>query len=182
MKFSFLPESTHDLVVVRPILSDDIAHWYGYLSVPAVVEHTSWNLRSPAELSPYVEGTEPVTTSSRLRLAIAMRQSGQLVGTVGFHTVSSENLSAEIAYDLAPAMWGKGIATYACNLLVAWAHAHVGLVRVQATVLESNMRSAAVLQRCGFNVEGLLRSYRMVRGRSGNFHMYSHVAPFRPPC
>jgi ribosomal-protein-alanine N-acetyltransferase len=42
-------------------------------------------------------------------------------------------------------------------------------------VLTSNKRSIEVLQRCRFKREGLLRSYRMVRGRPGDFWMYSHV-------
>jgi [ribosomal protein S5]-alanine N-acetyltransferase len=180
MKFSQLPESEHASVLVRPIATEDIEHWYAYLSVPSSVAHTSWNLHSAEELLPYVWGAEPLTPSLRLRLAIADRETNRLVGTVGFHTVSPENLSAEIAYDLAPFARGKGIASYACSLLVGWAHAHVGLVRVQATVLESNDRSMAVLHRCGFEREGLLRSYRVIRGRTGDFYMYSHVALPQP--
>jgi len=180
MKFSHLPESENPSVLVRPIAAEDIENWYAYLSVPSNVEHTSWNLHSAEDLMPYVWGAEPLTPSLRLRLAIADRETNRLVGTVGFHTVSPENLSAEIAYDLAPSVRGKGIATYACKLLVSWAHEHVGLIRVQATVLESNTASMAVLQRSGFEREGLLRSYRMVRGRTGNFCMYSHVELRQP--
>jgi [ribosomal protein S5]-alanine N-acetyltransferase len=180
MQFSHLPKSEHTSVMVRPITKEDIEHWYAYLSVPSSVEHTSWNLHSADELLPYVWNAELPTPSLRLRLAIADRKTDRLVGTVGFHTVSPENQSAEIAYDLAPSVRGKGIATYACSLLVGWAHTHVGLIRVQATVLESNNRSMAVLERCGFEREGLLRSYRMVRGHTGNFCMYSHVTLPQP--
>ncbi|WP_425531288.1 GNAT family N-acetyltransferase [Metallibacterium scheffleri] len=63
-----------------------------------------------------------------------------------------------------------------CSALVSWAHSAASIVRVQATVLESNARSIAVLERCGFAREGLLRSYRKVCGRHGNFYMYAHVA------
>jgi [ribosomal protein S5]-alanine N-acetyltransferase len=97
------------------------------------------------------------------------------VGTIGFHSISPENRSAELAYDLAPDWWGKGIASEMCRDLVEWAHSQVGLLRVQATVLTSNSRSIEVLQRCSFKREGLLRSYRIVRGRPGDFWMYSHV-------
>jgi ribosomal-protein-alanine N-acetyltransferase len=89
------------------------------------------------------------------------------------------NRTAEIAYDLSPRVWGKGIATSVCGQLVAWGHASAGLLRVQATVLESNTKSMAVLERCCFLREGLLRSYRLVRGRPGDFYMYSHVVPLR---
>jgi ribosomal-protein-alanine N-acetyltransferase len=175
--FAELPTSDHPLVILRPLVEADLPAWYGYLRLPEVFEHTSWNLKSADELAPYVDEPEPRTAASRLRLAIALRRTGQLVGTVGFHTVSAENRSAEIAYDLSPTVWGQGIATHVCRRVVRWAHASAAVLRVQATVLESNLRSAAVLERCGFAREGVLRSYRMVRGVPGDFHMYSHVVP-----
>jgi [ribosomal protein S5]-alanine N-acetyltransferase len=107
---------------------------------------------------------------------VALRSSNELAGTAGFHTVSPQNATAEIAYDIAPPYWGKGIGSAVCSALVNWAHSAASIVRVQATVLESNARSVAVLERCGFQREGLLRSYRMVRGKHGNFYMYAHVA------
>ena len=179
MQFTELPRCDHDLVVLRPIKAADLAAWYGYLSLPAVYQHTSWNLRSAEELASYVSGAEPTTPSSRLRLAVGLRSSGELIGTVGFHSVSPENRTAEIAYDLAPSMWGQGIASHVCAVLTGWAHAHAGVLRVQATTLESNERSARVLERCGYQREGLLRSYRLVRGQPGNFFMYSHLAEER---
>ena len=176
MQFRELPETSHEQVVLRPISADDIPVWYRYLSLPFVLEHTSWNLQSESELSPNVWGAVAVSPSSRLRLAIALRSTNELVGTAGFHTVSPENRSAEITYDLAPAMWHKGIASHVCGVLTHWAHSHVGLVRVQATALESNTRSVKVLERCGFQREGLLRGYRFVRGKPGDFLIYSHLA------
>lgn len=177
MLFQTLPESAHELVELRPISVSDIEDWYAYLTMPIVFEHTSWAVKSASELEPYVWAPETFTASSLLRLAIVLRSSRKLVGTIGFHTVTPQNRSAEIAYDLSPDVWGKGIAAYVCGQLVSWAHIHVGLIRVQATTLESNVRSERVLRRCGFEHEGLLRSYRMVRGKPGNFHMYSHVTP-----
>lgn len=177
MQYTALPQLSHPAVVVRPIAVDDLEPWYAYLSMPVVFQHTSWNLGSPDDLAGYVPGAEPVTPLSRLRLAIALRSTGALVGTAGFHTVSVENRSAEIAYDLAPSVWGQGIASHVCALLTAWAHSDVGLVRVQATVLDANVRSARVVERCGYLREGFLRSYRHIRGRPGNFVMYSHVEP-----
>lgn len=175
MLFSALPELRHELVVLRALENADIQPWFDYLSLPQVFEHTSWDLREPAELAPYVWRPECFTASSMLRFAVALRSSRALIGTAGFHTVSPQNASAEIAYDLAPAYWGRGIASAVCAALLDWAHGTQGLVRVQATVLESNTRSAAVLTRCGFLREGLLRAYRQVRGRPGDFEMYAHV-------
>ncbi len=176
MHFSSLPSLEHELVLLRPIAEPDIEPWFRYLSQPAVFEHTSWNVKAPAELAHYVWKPQEFTASSLLRFAIALRTTDALVGTAGFHTVSALNATAEIAYDLAIEYWGKGIASAVVRSLTDWAHTAASLVRVQATVLESNARSMRVLERCGFEREGLLRSYRNVRGSPGNFYMYAHVA------
>jgi [ribosomal protein S5]-alanine N-acetyltransferase len=173
MQFKALPQPEHELVMLRPLTHADILQWYEYLAMPVVFEHTSWNVQSASDLEHYAEQSE--LPSSLLRLAIAERSTNQLVGTIGFHTVSAENRTAELAYDLSPPWWGKGIASHMCEVMVEWAHSHVGLLRVQASVLTSNHRSVEVLQRCGFKREGRLRSYRIVRGKPGDFWMYSHV-------
>lgn len=177
MQFQSLPLTKHPLVFLRPFEFNDLNEWFNYLSLPLVYEHTSWSVSSPDDLASFVWTAGAATPSSALRLAIAERSTGQLVGSIGFHTVSALNKTAELAYDLSPAVWGKGIATHLCNDLVSWAHCHVGLVRIQATVMDTNSRSTRVLQRCGFVHEGLMQSYRMVRGTPGNFNMYSHILP-----
>jgi ribosomal-protein-alanine N-acetyltransferase len=175
MQFDCLPESDHPLVGLRPIAQADLPVWSGILSQPRVYEQTSWNHPTVDDLAPYVWQEATLAPAGLLRFAIALRSSNELVGTIGFHTVVPVNRSAELAYDLAPEAWGKGIATQLSRLIVQWAHRHAGIFRVQATVLESNVRSARVLERAGFAHEGLLHAYRLVRGVPGNFHMYSHV-------
>jgi hypothetical protein len=57
-----------------------------------------------------------------------------------------------------------------------WGSSSLDLIRIQATVLETNSRSESVLVKCGYTYEGLLKSYRMVRGIPGDFKMYSYLA------
>ncbi|QIY81443.1 GNAT family N-acetyltransferase [Chromobacterium violaceum] len=129
----------------------------------------------PAELEHYAWQTERFTDSSALRFAIADHDTDRLLGTAGFHIVTPVNASSELAYDLSPAAWGRGLATAACASLLRWGHSHVGLVRIQATALPANQRSIQVLEHNGFEREGLLRSYRKVRGPSRDFWMYGHI-------
>ena len=176
MQFSELPRSGHSLVDLRAIVADDIPAWFDYLRDPAVCEHTSWNVESAEECLAHVWSESTREPASPTRFALALRDSDRLVGTAGFHSVSPRHRAAELAYDLAPAYWGRGLATYACGVLTAWAHRSCGVLRIQAAVLRSNGRSARVLERCGYEREGLLRSYRMVRGTPGDFVLYSHLA------
>ncbi|MGC0153410.1 GNAT family N-acetyltransferase [Chromobacterium vaccinii] len=175
MLFDAMPTLDHPDAVLRPLYPDDILTWYDYLTLPQVFEHTSWNLQAPSELEDYAWQPERFTDSSALRFAIADRGSDRLLGTAGFHTVAPVNASAEITYDLSPSAWGRKLAAAACAALLDWGHGHAGLIRIQATVLPENVRSIHVLEGSGFQREGLMRSYRKVRGPSRDFWMYSHI-------
>lgn len=174
MQFTALPALDHQRAMLRPLRADDIGPWFDILSQAVVFEHTSWNLASAEDLRHYLVA-EP-TPATAVRFAITRCDDDRLIGTAGFHTVSPRNGTAEIAYDCAPEVWGQGIARAACDALTRWAFEHVGLVRVQATTLISNTRSQRVLDACGFEREGLLRRYRMVRGRPGDFWMYARLS------
>lgn len=180
MHFNGLPVLNHPQVKLRPLREADLLTWAEYLNAPAVFEHTSWNHPSPADLTVYMGSHERKEPVHLLRLAIVTQVDEALVGTIGFHTVSPSHRSAELAYDMAPRFWGRGWMTAAGAAMLQWAHEDAGLLRVQATVLESNWRSQKTLDRLGFAREGLLRSFRLVRGRPGNFFMYAHVADTAP--
>jgi ribosomal-protein-alanine N-acetyltransferase len=175
VKFSALPQVEDRLVLLRPLAADDLLPWSALVQLPSVYEHTSWNLQSPTELAKFVWQPIDHVASSPLRLAIISRASGEFVGTIGFHTVSPEQRSAELAYELSPREWGKGIATRLCSSITQWGHESAGLIRIQATTLIANLRSIRVLERCSFQREALLRNYRMVRGQPGDFYMYASI-------
>ncbi|WP_211462055.1 GNAT family N-acetyltransferase [Collimonas silvisoli] len=177
MHYIDLPTFTHELVYLRPLSRADAPAWYAYLTKPHVLNHTSWDLRSLDELMQKFNALESSDSASEIRLAIVLRDSDTLVGTIGFHSVSALNKTAEIAYDLAPDIWGRGIAPSVCDAIVDWGFSHLGAVRIQATALESNTRSVRVLEKCGFQCEGLLRNFRMVRGHPRNFWIYSRLNP-----
>jgi [ribosomal protein S5]-alanine N-acetyltransferase len=176
MRIDIAPSPGYPGISLRQLERSDLRAWYAYLALPHVVEHTSWNLRSRDDLLPMFDGFESTSPQSIRRLAIVSDGGENLIGTIGFHTISDVNRTAEIAYDLSPAYWGRGIASAVCDAVTAWSFDAYGFVRVQGTVLKSNSRSAQVLQRCRYRYEGLLRSYRMVRGAPGDFALYSRLA------
>lgn len=177
MRHIDLPGFAHELVYLRPLIRADAPSWYAYLAKPHVLEHTSWHLASMNELQLKFDTMESPDPVAEMRFAIILHDSDALVGTVGFHSMSPLNRTAEIAYDLAPDVWGRGIAAAACNAVVEWGFSHLGATRIQATALDTNTRSARVLEKCGFQCEGLLRSFRMVRGHPRDFWIYSRLNP-----
>ena len=176
MKEPLLPPCRHALVEIRSLLPADIPDWYAYLREPEVIQHTSWNLRDINDLYALYHDYQCEGPETPLRFAIAERATGRLVGTLGFNHRSLQHRHAEIAYDLAPAWWGRGIATALCLDASDWALQAQHWLRVQAVVLDTNAASIRVLEKAGFEREGWLRAYRVVRGAAGNFFMYARVA------
>lgn len=179
MRIAAPPANVMHGLELRQLERSDLDSWLAYLTMPHVLENTSWAVTCSDDLLPLFASYEDQAPTSPRRLAIIDTGSGRLAGTIGFHTISDVNRSAEIAYDLAPAYWGRGIATAMCRALTEWSFVHLGYVRVQATILETNLRSERVLAKSLFSYEGLLRSYRMVRGSPGNFKMYARISPVR---
>jgi ribosomal-protein-alanine N-acetyltransferase len=180
MKINSLPSSGLDGITLRSLHRNDCDAWYAYLSLPEVFEGTSWNLQSVDDLSQILETYLNEGPTSPIRMAVVEQSTEKLVGTIGLHTISEVNRSAEIAYDFAPTHWGRGLASKVCEAVTTWSFDEHNLHRIQATVLVGNQRSERVLARCGFQHEGLLRGYRMVRGSPGDFNIFSRLSTDKP--
>jgi RimJ/RimL family protein N-acetyltransferase len=177
MRVQQAPSVEGNDISLRQIEHSDVYAWYAYLSESRVVEHTSWNVRSPGQLAGLLDSYMSSDPDSQIRFAIVAAPAPELVGTIGFHTRSAKNRTAEIAFDLKPSLWGQGIMPRCVRSVVEWGFSVLGLVRMQATALNTNAASVRVLEKCGFVREGLLRNYRFVRGEPRDFWMYSVVVP-----
>lgn len=160
---------------LRHIELSDASAWYEYLALPSVVEHTSWNLSEQEDLTSLIARYQSADPATAMRFVLQEDSNGLLLGTIGFHTVSPTNRSAEIAYDIHPAFCGRGLATICCKTMVDWAFSAQGLVRIQATVMDTNLASIRVLEKSGFLLEEKLKRYRMVRNEPRDYWMYSAI-------
>jgi len=177
------PRLSCGVFVLRPFQRGDAAAWYSYLADPSVTEHTSWPAVSPEFIERVVERIiSEYTTGVSLRWALAEAGDDRLIGACGYNVWSGAERRAELAYDLAPSYWGRGIMRNAVNTVVGWALNSVGLHRVEALVMTTNQRSIALLERCGFQREALLPGHRMARGVPRDFFLYSAGAPWHTAC
>ena len=88
--------------------------------------------------------------------------------------------SATLGYWVAAADCGRGHATAATQLAVAFSFAHAGLHRVQAAVLPRNAASARVLEKAGFRREGHALRYLEIAGRWEDHDLYAVTAEDAP--
>ncbi|MBR7799044.1 GNAT family N-acetyltransferase [Undibacterium fentianense] len=170
-----LPSLSIPNLCLRLIKDDDLPDWYDYLRLPETRLNMSWDVKSPWDLQQFTQVQDWSNPNAQLKLAICDTNTQKLIGTIGLHSISTQHMSGEVAYDLNPAYWGHGIMRVACASITHWAHDEIGFERIQALVMDSNLASASVLQYCGFSLEGLLRRYRKVRGCFRDYYIYSHL-------
>ena len=101
-----------------------------------------------------------------LRWAIRDAGGGRFVGTCGFNTLVFERgRRGEVAYDLSPPWWGRGVMAAIMPVLIDFGLVRLGLHRLEAMVTPGNDRSCRLLERHGFAREGLLKGYGFWKGR-----------------
>jgi ribosomal-protein-alanine N-acetyltransferase len=160
--------------VLRPLRQSDRGAWFGYLSDRRTTEHTSWPEVSPAMVARLIDRLiGEYADRVSLRWALARTDDDELVGSCGYTRIDARNAVAELAYDLAPAYWGRGLMSAAVEAAVEWAFADGGLRRVEALVMVTNSRSITLLERRGFVRERLLPSHRIARGMPRDFWCYA---------
>ncbi|XP_050373338.1 uncharacterized protein LOC126790990 [Argentina anserina] len=100
---------------------------------------------------------------------------GRPVGTISVTPNSGNHrCRAEIGYVLGSKYWGKGIVTRAVKMVVdtifkEWTH----LERLEAFVDVENVGSQRVMEKVGFQREGVLRKHYIVKGRTIDEVIYS---------
>jgi ribosomal-protein-alanine N-acetyltransferase len=83
---------------------------------------------------------------------------------------------ADVGYWVDRERNGRGLATRALEALIAEAFGRHGLHRLAAGVLPDNLASRRVLERNGFEVVGLARSYLHIGGAWRDHVLYQRLA------
>ena len=153
-------------VRLRRYRADDAHAMYALYSDPVVMRYWSF--------PPWVELAQARTYLDRALAgmdsgeifpwAIADRDSDRLIGALTLFSLHAEQLRAEIGYSLSPEFQGRGLAAEALRLGLAHAFDALGLLRVEADIDPRNNASWRLLERLGFQREGLLRKRWRVNG------------------
>ena len=109
---------------------------------------------------------------------LAIDVAGAAVGGIGYERGSDiERYSAEIGYWLGEEHWGRGIATEALERLTHHLLVDEQVLRLFALPLADNAASIRVLEKAGYEREGLLRSSCVKYGRPRDQLLYARVNP-----
>jgi ribosomal-protein-alanine N-acetyltransferase len=96
------------------------------------------------------------------------------VGQILFFKPSAYQNSYELGYRIyKPEDWGRGYMSEAVTLLVAYLFDTRPVDRIQATTIVGNEASRRVLEKCGFQFEGVLRRAIFHRGRTRDLNLFA---------
>jgi RimJ/RimL family protein N-acetyltransferase len=108
-----------------------------------------------------------------LHLAIAEVGSDEFLGAAGIVRFDRAEQRCEIGYWIGPSARRRGVAARAVRLLSRWVFDELPVNRIGIAAEVDNEGSRAVAERCGFRLEGILRSWLVIKGMPRDTAMYS---------
>ena len=134
------------------------------------LDRATWRHRIQRYREDFLEG-------SALPLFVFENSSGKLLGGITLgnirHGVAQ---SGQIGYWIGERYAGRGIMPEALKLLTKHAFDTLRLHRLEAACIPDNHRSIRVLEKAGFQREGLLRSYLRINGVWQDHFIYGLIA------
>ena len=93
---------------------------------------------------------ENIQRNDSIYWAITLNGTDKLIGTICLFDLSSDNLKAEIGYELLPDFQGKGIMQEATSKVIDFGIQHIGLNLIEAYTHSENQSSTRLLEKLNF--------------------------------
>lgn len=114
------------------------------------------------------------------RWIIILKESGEKIGTCGFHCWNRETGEIEVGYDLFPAFWGKGYTFEALQEMILFAEYTMHVKKIFAHIYVGNEASRQVAEKVGFVRTGQ-QYHELFRGQKYLHDIYCLVTPPAKP-
>ncbi len=105
--------------------------------------------------------------------AIELKETGRVIGTIGFITVDYDNSCGEIGYSLKYECWNRGFMTEALSAMLDFGFNKLYLNRIEGMFDVTNPASGRVMEKCGMKKEGILRRKFYNKGKFIDVEMWS---------
>jgi ribosomal-protein-alanine N-acetyltransferase len=94
-----------------------------------------------------------------IRWGIIRKVESAIIGSCGYYGFHPRHMRASIGYELARPFWHQGIMSEALRAILYFGFQELNLNRVEAVIMPENIASIKLLEKLGFQNEGLLREY-----------------------
>ena len=174
---AFVPEKPLETkrLLIRPLQRRDAPDIYDYSKDKEVARYVLWHHQEDIS-----EARAVISHQRRLyrrgepcSLGIVLKETGTVIGTIGFMSFSDEHDTAEIGYSMGRKYWNKGLMTEAVGAMIAFGFDRLGLNRIEAMHEPENPASGRVMEKNGMRREGILRQKLCNKGKYVDTVMYA---------
>jgi len=153
------PSLETERLLLRPLSAGDLEFVFQHFSDPDVNRYLLDDepVATREQAQAIVDFYSPPTGKSYNRWVLVSKADQRPIGTCGYHQWHKVHHRAEIGYDLEKASWRQGFMTEALWAILRHGFEHMKLNRIEAFVYPENDASLRILERLGFQKEGLLR-------------------------
>ena len=175
--FASLPDLETSRLVLRPLKMKDAKDIFAYASDPDVARYVLWEPhKTVADTRNYIRYIRALYHRGLpASWAVTLRESGQVIGTIGFMWYSDVNSAAEIGYSFSKAHWNKGYATEALRTVMDSVFRTLPVNRLEAQHDVRNPASGRVMEKCGMRKEGVLRQRIKNKGEFVDVALWSFL-------
>ena len=175
--FASLPELETSRLVLRPLKMKDAKDIFAYASDPDVARYVLWEPhKTVADTRNYIRYIRALYHRGLpASWAVTLRESGQVIGTIGFMWYSDANSAAEVGYSFSKAHWNMGYATEALRAVIDSVFRTLPVNRLEAQHDVRNPASGRVMEKCGMRKEGVLRQRIKNKGEFVDVALWSFL-------
>jgi len=163
-------------LVIRRFGNADLPAIFAYRNDPEVARYQRFGSVSKTDLSHLIQGQqsiEPGAPGQWFQFAIALKETGELIGDCALRMDKEDAGRAEVGFTLARAYQGRGFATEAVTRVLDYAFAELGLERIFALTDCENQPSIALLERLDMRLEGHLLKNFLWKGERRDEYRYA---------
>ena len=168
----------NDEIILRQFTKEDVPSYMELYTIPEVNQFIPDSMipRTTEEAKLEVDMIiRSFSSKQDFYWAIALKKSNKLIGGCGFHDWNRFNMRTEIAYDIHPNYWRKGIMFACIKEIIKFAFLEMKVQRIQATTVENNTASNKLLIKFGFKQEGVLYKYKFFKQKMVDILMFSYT-------
>ena len=153
-------------LLLRPVTTADTAAFYDIYSSALAMRYWSGEAIVSMEQAQEMVRIELEYAESEdcINWGIALPESDLLIGKITLFRFSSQNRRAETGYVLDPRYWERGYMSEVMRRILDFAREDLALHRIEADCDPDNRASLALLEKFGFEREGLFRDRWFIDG------------------
>lgn len=162
MKAPIIETTSH---VLRPYKDGDAELWQIWDVDPKVQAHMPEPMNEPQALEEQIEYIKECEAEDDGYYWSIETKDGVTIGTVALTDINDHHKLAELGIVIGDkSYWGKGVATEVVTAVVQYAFSTLGIMRISAEAEAGNVGIQKVLERAGFEQDGVFKSARVKNG------------------